>query len=84
MTTTRSPTFTRPGWATSTTSPAASWPRKAAGAPSTKALYSVHMGATCTLTTAQSATAWGRGTSHHLRPPRPHYRRFQHRLVPLP
>ena len=53
MTTTRSPTFTFPGWATLTTSPAASWPEYSL--PVSQPLYSVHNGTACTFTCTQSS-----------------------------
>ena len=59
MITTRSPTCTRPGWATSTTSPAPSWPIVSIRCPAIHALYSVHIADACTLTSTQSSFASG-------------------------
>src|SRR5712692_1487457 len=63
ITTTRSPTFTRPGCATTTTSPVASCPRYSDGRPARKPLYSALIGAAWTLTTTQSSLGCGSGTS---------------------
>src|SRR5713101_1351131 len=62
-TTTRSPTLTRLGCATATTSPAPSWPGNINWRPDRKALYSVHSAEAWTLTSAQSALGRGSGTS---------------------
>src|SRR5262245_47320815 len=63
MATTRSPTLSRVESATATTSPAASCPITFCGFPARNALYSVHMGAACTLMTAQLLKGSGSGAS---------------------